>query len=334
MRTQQGRVGKFRFRSTAKIEPRFFVGEGRNAACFTRFEDRFAIEKLPLLCITVPHGYFTNPGSVLQSKFSVIVDKPESYRTFGKWEKHHEDDAQEFFFWRWAERPIKEKREPRTFHSFGELSIKDFAPPDLTGLRTIYIKASTLGIEFPPYQIKILEPQPDLEECWKNLPGSFLPWFILCQSQTGMKWDDLLLTRDIVAPGQQISLPVLRQYAKYGLLVQQGQAWKIAESRAVLKTPRGEFQVLFCGDPSVLWNLYRDILSTTPGLLKRRGLWLENEPLLPHVEVLNEKGQPPFLFIQWSPMRWSRDLIRALAVKVPKYLTDHDVHIVPDLWRP
>lgn len=323
----QGKKTQLRFRAAAKIEARLFVGEGRNAAYFTRFEDRLGIEKLPLLCVAVPHGYFTNPGSVLQSKFNVVVDEAQSFQTFGKWEKHHEDDTWEFFFWRWADRPIKQKREPRTLHSFKELKAKDFEPPDLTGLRTIYIKAPALDIEFPPYQVEMLVPQSGLEECWKNLPGAFLPWFILCQSQTGMKWDDLLLTRDILAPGQQISFPLLRKYAKYGLLTQQGQTWRIAESRAALQPSAWECQVQFCGDPSVLWGLYRYVLSATPGLLKRPVKWLENKPLrpLPHIEIRDERGQLPFLL-----MRWSLDLME----RVRTYLRDHDVHIVPDLWRP
>src|SRR5581483_5288285 len=188
-------------------------------------------------------------------------------------------------------------------------------------------KAPTLHIEFPPHRVELV-PQLALEECWKNLPGAFLSWFILCQSPNGMKWDKLLLTRDMLVPGQRIRESLLRKYEQYGLLMQQGQLWKISESRAVLKSSTREFQVLFCGDPSVLWGLYRYVLTATPGLLKQRVLWLENKhPVrpLPHIEVVNERGQPPFLF-----MRWSSDL----AVKVLKYLTDHDVRIVADLWRP
>jgi hypothetical protein len=326
--TQQGKVEKLRFRSSAKIEPRFFVGEGRNTAHFTRFEDRLGIEKLPLLCIAVPHSYFTDPVSVLQSKFNVIVDEPQSYRTFGKWEKHHEDDAREFFFWRWADRPIKQRREPRTLHSFKELNAKDFEPPDLTGLRTIFIKAPALGIEFPPYRVEMLVSQPGLEECWKNLPGAFLPWFILCQSPTGMKWDDLLLTRDILAPGQQISFPLLRKYEKYGLLIQQGQTWRIAESRAVLKLSTWECQVQFCGDPSILWGLYRYVSSSISGLKKRTVLRPDTHPplrTLPSIEVINEQRQLPFLFMRWRS---------ELTEKVKTYLSDHNVRIVSDLWRP
>jgi hypothetical protein len=314
--TQHEKRVHLRFRTAAKIETRLFIGEGKNAAYFTRFEDRIGIERLPLLCVTVPHG-----------KFNIIVDEEQSFQTFGKWEKHHEDDTREFFFWHWADKPVKQRREPRTLHSFKELK-KDFEPPDLTGLRTIRIKAPALDIEFPPYQVEMLVPQPDVDACWKNLPGTFLPWFLLCQSSTGMKWDDLLLMGDILAPGQRISFPLLRKYEKYGLLTQQGQMWRITESRAVMKPSASECQMHFCGDPSILWGLYRYISSSMHNLKKRTVLRPDTHPplrTLPYIEVINEQRQPPFLFMRWQP---------GLVEEVKTYLRDHNVHIVPDLWRP
>ncbi len=327
--TCQGKKMQLRFSpAEAEIAACLFVGEGQSAAHFIRTRDKIRTEKLPLLCVAIPHGYFINPYSSLQNKFNVVVDGPQTDQIFGRWEKDHEDGTREFFFWRWIDRTIKQKQESHTVNSFKELNPKNFESPNPAGLRTIYIKAPSLDIEFPPYPIEMLVPQPILEACWENLPGAFLPWFILCQSPSGMTWDDILLTRDILAPGEQISFPLLQKYAKYGLLMQQGQRWEIADSRAVLKSSTWEHQVRFCGDPSVLWGLYRYVLSSV-GELKRRIVWRpgKHRPLrtLPSVEVISEQRQPPFLF-----MRWRSDL----AEKVKTYLRAHNVHIVSDLWRP
>ncbi len=97
--TQAGVVRKLDFRSSFKIEARIFAGEGSYAANFSRFKEYIKIERLPLLCVVIPFGSFQNTESVLQRKFRVSVGEQP---TDGKWEKRHEDDSQEFYFWRWA----------------------------------------------------------------------------------------------------------------------------------------------------------------------------------------------------------------------------------------
>ena len=102
-----------------------------------------------------------------------------------------------------------------------------------------------------------------------------------------MKWEDLLLARDIIAPDLRLSAYLLRKYEKYGLLVQQGVRWKIAESRATLADAGEEkCRLDYCGDPSVLWRFYR---------------WMSRPGIgLPNVEIINKRGEVPYLTMTWD----------------------------------
>ncbi len=210
--TQTGMVKKFDFRSSFKINERIFAGEGAYAANFSRYKEYIKTERLPLLCVAIPFGSFQNTESVLQRKFLVSVGEQP---TDGRWEKRHEDDNQEYYFWHWAD----------------ELQLRKKV--------SIAVKAPELGLRFE-YQIEMLLPKAGMAECWRNLPGAFLPWVLLAQPtanmKEGMKWNDLMLAKEAIAPGQQsFSESLLRKYARYGLLTQRGQLWMIAESRAVLE---------------------------------------------------------------------------------------------------
>jgi len=326
--THLGQKMKIRFRPTARIEARFFAAEGSQATHFTRFENLLKIERLPLLCVAIPNGFANDNLTVLRKKFEVCLDDAQRLRVYGGWEKRHEDETREYYFWRWADKPVGEKREAQTFHSLAELRPADFAPPNLIGRRTISIKAPTLGINFEQ-QIEIVKSKPGLDECWKNLPGAFLPWFLLCQSPAGMKWSELLLAKEAIAPQEKdFSEALLRKYARYGLLEQRYQLWKIAESRVVFKpSAHGMCHVLFCGDPSVLWGMYRFIVSSTPELLAQRTIWKQGEALrpIPIIEVINERGQLPYLLMRWR---------QEMSGKVQTYAERHKLRIVPDLWGP
>ena len=282
--TQGGVVKKLNFRSSLKIESRFFVGEGSHAANFTRFKDWIKIERLPLLCVAIPFGYFPNTESVLQSKFQVNVGEKQTY---GKWEKRHQDEDREFYFWCWADELQPRKK------------------------IVISIKAPELGVRFE-YAIEMLIPKLGIDECWRNLPGAFLPWFLLVQSAEGMEWDDLMLAKDAIAPQRPISSQyLLRKYANHGLLRQQGRTWMISESRAVLESSAiGECHMQFCGDPSVLWGLFRHMRDHTPQL--------------PVIEVVDKRGEMPSLLMKWEQNQKDRLI---------KYLERHSVRIVSNLWR-
>jgi hypothetical protein len=207
-----GVVKKLIFRSNLKVEARIFAGEGSYAANWSRYGDCIKIERLPLLCVAVPFGSFQDPESVMQRKFQVTVDE---HSTDGAWEKRHEDEDREFYFWHWANELL------------------------LHGKVMIAIKAPELGVKFE-YQVEMLR-ETGMDECWKNLPGAFLPWILLTQpavgATEGMKWSDLILGKEAIAPGQSnFSQYLLYKYANHGLLTQRGHAWMIAESRAVLET--------------------------------------------------------------------------------------------------
>jgi len=283
---------KLEFRSPAKIEARLFAGTGGSAANFKYYQQCLKIEHLPLLCVAVPFGSFPDNDAALQRKFHVTIDR---HQFNGRWEKQHEDDQRDFYFWRWDDEP------------------------QLHGKVALAIEAVGLGLKFE-YQIEVLHPKPSLAECWRNLPGAFWPFVLLSQpvagKKEGMSWDDLRLAREAIAPEQQkLSFPPLRKYANYGLLEQHGQRWLIAESRAVLETSSEvEGQLHYCGSPAFLWGLLRylsDKVPTSPA---------------PVIEVVNPRGELPFLKLSLQS-----DQIGLIG----KYLESHkqEVRRVSDLWR-
>ena len=287
------------FRSNLKIEARVFAGEGSYAANFRKYKEQLKFERLPLVCLAIPIGYFQDVDSALRNRFEVSLDERS---TEGTWEKRHEDAEREFYFWHWAD----------AFQPHGELNLA--------------IKAAGLGLRFE-YRIEMLAQKDGMDECWQQLPGAYLPMILLAQpaigKREGMTWDDLMLAKDAIAADQRgFSQFLLFKYLKFGLLDQRGQSWIIAESRAVFEPPSlsADWRLLFCGDPTVLWKLFRYIKDKPP----KSSLPII-EASLPIVEVINRRGEPPFL--QMSVKEEYRKLVQ-------RYLHENGVRVVSDLWRP
>ncbi len=292
-----GKTLKIAFRSGLKIEARIFAGEGSYAAGFSHYQQWIKVERLPLLCLAVPFGSFEQSASILQRKFQVCVGEQAME---GVWEKRHEDEQQEFYTWRWDHEPQPKKKV------------------------AVSIKAPELGFSFT-YQIEMRQPKPDLADCWQNMPGAFLPWFLLAQPgagmKEGMKWQELLLAKEAIAPADKTSLSYLRyclrEYVNCGLIAQQGHTWRIAESRAKFElADDGSCQMSYCGNPSILWGLFRYLHEQAAGLP------------LPQIAVVNRRGELPYLFVEWKAEQ------QRLAQKYLNNQKQHNVHIVSDLWRP
>ncbi len=285
---------KIKFRSGLKIEAHIFAGQGSfstNFTCYPKWSNPewIKIERLPLLCLAVPFGIFEDPEKALQQKFKVIAG---GETTEGIWEKQHEDDVQEFYVWHWETEPQLKKKV------------------------TIAILAKELGIRFE-YQIEMLQTKLP-ENCWKNLPGKFLPLVLLAQPviqmKDGMKWQNLLTAREAIAPdGPQIWRNYLKEYVNRGFLEFQGHRWRIIESRCKLEsTDEGDCLMSYCGNPAILWGMFRRIHELHP------------QSSLPEVEVV--KGELPYLEVLWNARQ---------TEVVKKYLGNHkEVRIVSDLWRP
>ena len=286
--THAGVTKKLTFRPQSKIEARIFAGEGNYAANFCCYNERLKLERLPLLCIAIPFGSFQDTETVLRHKFLVHVGEQLAE---GIWEKRHEDDRQEFYFWRWGDELQPRKKV------------------------TVFVKSPGLGIKFD-YQIEMLLPKDGMDECWQNLPGAFLPWVLLAQpavgTKEGMKWNDLLLAKEAIAPEQQLSPYRLRKYEKHGLLKQCGVRWLIAESRAIFEPAvAGECNLRFCGNPAVLWSLFRYMSDKTSDL--------------PIIEVIHRHGELPFLSMRWKEEQ---------KTMIEKFLKNknHNVRFVSNLW--
>ena len=77
-----------------------------------------------------------------------------------------------------------------------------FKSPDLRGDRRISIEAKPHISEDMEVWMVAREGEA-INRCWDNLPGAFVPMFLLCQSTEGMKWEDLVLARDVIAPSSR-----------------------------------------------------------------------------------------------------------------------------------
>lgn len=297
-----------RFRTNSKIEARFFPGKGHRAANFDRIERAtLKIEHLPVLCLAIPFGYFRDTHATLKEKFRVQCDeKPAG----GKWDRvaaQADADDMEVFTWNWGPRPFIEQVQTGTLRNPRELS-QFFRSPDLKGARKFTIESPEFKVSYPVY---LDHPKPGMDNCWRDLPGAYLPWFLLCQTHEGMKWDELLFARDIIAPGLRLSAYLIRKYEKEGFFIHKGVRWKIAESRATVNgLQNNSCRLDYCGDPSLLWRLYR---------------WLSRTGIsLPKIEVVNRRGEIPYLSMNWNAH---------LRDEIIHRLQRMNVRIGPSLWN-
>jgi hypothetical protein len=299
---------ELRFRTRKRVQARLFVGQGWHSARFRREGDSLNIEKFPLVCVLVPLGYFANSEQTVQENFIVQID---GHRAGGSWERRGEAlEDYELFFWSWSKRPLLEKVRTGKATNLRELG-KFFEPMDLQGHRILTIEATRLGIRFA-YDLWFENPRIEIERCWRALPGNYLLWFLLAQSREGLKWDELALASHVIAPDTKVSYYLLKKYLDVRLIIQRGRCWAIAESRAILKAHSPWLTMRFCGDPSILWGLYRKMYH----LMKDK---------LPPVSIVDQRGEPPFVQIEW-PAEANGEIYR--------YLKSRGARVVNDLWNP
>lgn len=295
------------FRTRAKIDAQFFSGQSYKSACFRYIKDKVKLDHLPMLCLAVPVGYFRNNENELNHKFKVLRNR---IRCGGQWERRQGQDEGdvEYYFWKWDEHPFLEPKKNVIVTHMG--AIKNlFHSPDIKGDNVFSISAgSDFGVEYRTY---IDHSKRGLDDSWINLPGAFLPWFLLCQKKEGMTWDDLVFAKDMIAPESDLKYYDMRRYADRGLISQKGQKWFIRESRAVLSVKNNDlFELKYCGDPSLLWSLYRR---------------MANETILPTIEVVVKRGEPAYL-----SMMWHQDAHH----HAEQHLRKQGISIVESLWNP
>lgn len=310
---------KIAFRSRDKVESLLFVGEGIFSAAFSRSQDRFKVEHLPAIAVSIPKDYYRDDLSVLNREYCVTIDGGSQCRTFGRWVDRFSDDDRRVYVWEWSGKAVGQQREEVVLSSLQELGkLKaSFEPVDLSGKRLIGVKAERFGHSFQ-YEAEIRDEMPPIQQAWHALPGKYLLWFLLCQNTDGMAWEDLMLAKQVIAPeAPYISGAHLRSYAKHGFFVQRGRRYSIAESRAQWsETGKTQWTLKYCGDPSILWCCYR-YLSNKPGFSAG----------LPVVEVIACRGALPHLSFSVDGKE-QRDWIE-------KYFSDkhHAVRFVKDLWE-
>lgn len=296
------------FRTNSKIEARFFTGRGHQAANFERLpQNTLKIERLPVLCLAIPSGYFRDIDSTIKKKIRVGCDGKTAG---GRWEPLSEfpdGNEKEYFVWNWGHKPFLDLKRG-TAKSFKELSRFTYSP-DLRGWRVFSVESPEFNVS---YKVFLEHQRTGIDDCWKALPGAFLPWFLVCQEEEGLTWEDLQLAREIIAPKDRLSAPLLRKYEKEGLLIQKGRRWMIAESRAtIIDLDEGDCLIQFCGNPSILWGLYRKMHKCRHHL--------------PDIEVINKRGQLPYLQMIWD---------KTAKIEIERYLSSKSIQIRPILWNP
>jgi hypothetical protein len=300
-----------RFKTRARVEARFITGWGSKTAHFNRTPDgKIKIDHLPIPCVAIPSGYFKDDSATLASEFKVIIDGKAAS---GRWEHVDVRDSPDrnCYRWKWNKMIWLEHRPGvTTLRSLSQLD-DAFKSPDLRGDRRISIEARPHICEDIAVRIVGREAEA-INRCWDNLPGAFVPMFLLCQSTEGMKWEDLVLAKDVIAPSSRFSPYILRKYERLGVAVQRGRRWMIRQSRAESTALTGAlFQLNYCGDPSILWGLYRRMICDLPG------------ERLPMIEVIDKRGEAAYLKMTWPAQ--SRETIE-------HYLHRNGVAVGGSLW--
>ncbi len=300
-----------------RIEPRLYAGQGKQAGAFVRLRDgTLKVDHLPIFGLIIPTDFFDNPILTLQNNFKISINEHPTLS--GDWQlvASDRDRTWAFYRWKWGPRPFFQQVTSGAVRDPSDLG-QHFASPDLHGAGTMSIEAPSFGIYFRQ-QIFLDRTPAEMEECWNALPGAYLPWFLLAQSPTGMTWDDLMIARNIIAPDLFLSYEHLKKYEDRGFFVRKGNRWVIESSRAVIiqgpVNPASrviDFRLAYCGDPSILWGLYRKM---------RRERSVRT---LPIVSVINRNEEAPFLEMKWP----GRSLI-----EVQHYLNNNNVGIGQSLW--
>jgi hypothetical protein len=300
-----------RFKTRARIEARFITGWGSKTAYFNRTPDgKIKIDHLPIPCVAIPSGYFKDDAAALASDFKVFIDGKAAS---GRWEHVDVRDSPDrnCYRWIWSKMIWLEHRPGvTTLRSFSQLD-DAFKSPDLRGDRRISIEAKPHISD--DMEVRMVGREGEaINRCWINLPGTFIPMFLLCQSTEGLKWEDLLLAKDVIAPSLRFSPYILRKYERLGVAVQRGRRWMIRESRAEsIPLAGSSFQLNYCGDPSILWGLYRRMICDIPG------------GNLPIIEVIDKRGEAAYLRMTWPTQ--SREVIE-------HYLHKNGVAVGGSLW--
>jgi hypothetical protein len=308
----EGTPVNIRFRPREQIEYHFLPTGGQGSACCRREGGIFFTQSLPTLCIAVPSNFLGGVNTIeeLNRKFEVkVIDKHAS----GKWQEFRISGADRGYYrWEWdSERPVVEKRTPEKVVMTSLQDLKGcYDIPDLFAGLTISVESPEVRRE---WKVKREKRRPYAEHAWSDLPGGFLLMLLLSQCEDGMTWEQLLLARNAILPGNRMERAVLYRYQRYGFVEQRGAKWRIIRSMATMENrPEEKVQVDYCGDSGKLWSLYCRLNDT--GFAHS----------LPSVGVVAQgTGWPPFLRMFWEAR---------LREKVESCLREYEVVIGDKLW--
>lgn len=315
---QGGGVKGLKFYSPGKIEAQIFVGEGVSSAFYYYFDDRkwLKTETLPSLCVTIPKNFSENNLTLLRNKFEIRVDNSDEWRANGEWKMLRERDNNEFYVWNWANKPFFKREEIQVLSSFQQLNPNTFSSREWVGKRIIQLRSSALNFDFS-LGIELHPEKIDMSECWANMPGAMLPFFLLCQpskNNQGLKLDEVWFAKEVIAPEHYFYMSALKLAESEGLVEIQNNRWKLVKSRVSLHEREShELEMNYTGDPSILWRLFRQVKEKSPTLD------------LPKIEIISKRKEIPFVKVFWQNEQ---------IETVKRFLKNkREVEIAEDLWR-
>ena len=128
-----------------------------------------------------------------------------------------------------------------------------------------------------------------------------------------MSYDELILAKEAIAPKLKLKCYLLRKYSMFGYVIKYGKKWVIKKSVASFLKKNNNYCLLYyCGDPSIIWGLYRRM----HGKAKNH--------ILPKVNIVNKRGELPYLSMEW-------DIEHTYNIK--SFLTRKGVLFQKELWN-
>jgi len=283
---------KLILRRKAKIESKFFIGEGSEAANFIKLENnKFKIEGLPIICISLPKEYFKDNKEELKNRFKVFLGERLANGTWSKYDIN-QDEEKEFYKWDWGYKPFLEFKanEKGSYKGLQNIN-KFFNSPDLRGEHILSIRAFP-GF-YDSFNVYLEHTKKGVQYCFSELPGDYLLWYIICQPSGSFKWDEIMFAKDIICPTSTISnkemYAMLRGYSDLDLIAPKGKSWKILQSVAQIINFDNECVLNYCGDPSKIWGLFRRLYHE---------IGVNN--LVPIKVKRTEKNGLPYLQMRWN----------------------------------
>jgi hypothetical protein len=277
------------------------VFSGANCSHVFRFgmkdDGCLIVERMPVLVLEVPVGFFVDEPSVLDREFKVLVDDRPIQGIWKFYEDYPRSTPEwEYYSWEWGS-----YLPPLAGHHLALLPNVISGPALPFGRYNVCVRSARFGvIPFSTRRnqtVEIVEPTSD--QIWPDMHGEAGKkcwiWVLLSQIQDEASWEEFWIARNAVASNTDIRFNQndWRKLVEVGSVSIRHQitvSWsRLCFHRAVGGTFVAEFA----------------------GLVNRLYMLVRKFPPLERIRAKHERGCPPCFEIHWPAGRWQD--IRALC---------------------